>query len=64
MKNLPKIEKIQKAFSFSELLILQDLISKERHRIGSSFDILTDQLEKEFKTISDLNTKLKNAINN
>ena len=64
MKNLQKIEKIQKAFSFSELLILQDLISKERHRIGSSFDILTDQLEKEFKTISDLNTKLKNAINN
>ena len=64
MKNLPKIEKIQKAFSFSELIILQDLISKERHRLGYSVDILTDEAEREFKMISDLNTKLKNAINN
>jgi len=68
MKNLPKtkIEKIQKAFSFSELIILQNLISKERRELINnirSFNV-TDEEEREFKMISDLNTKLKNAINN
>ncbi len=68
MKNLPKtkIEKIQKAFSFSELIILQNLISKERRELINnihSFNV-TDEEEREFKMISDLNTKLKNAIYN